>query len=83
MQKINVTAFSLSCCLVWGIGLLLATWWIMLFEGNTGEVPFLGKFYRGYSISPLGSLIGCAWALSDGLRAGAIIAWLYNIFNRA
>jgi hypothetical protein len=32
----------------------------------------------GYSISPLGSLIGFVWATPDGLIGGVILAWLYN-----
>ena len=32
----------------------------------------------GYSISPMGSVIGLLWALADGFVGGAIFAWLYN-----
>lgn len=31
------------------------------------------------SISPMGSIIGLIWAFVDGLVAGAIFAWLYNL----
>ncbi|UCD57777.1 MAG: bacteriophage holin [Candidatus Hydrogenedentota bacterium] len=77
-MKLNVKAFALTCGLVWGVGLFLLTWWIIAFDGATGEVPFLGRIYRGYNISPLGSIAGWVWGLIDGAIGGAIFAWLYN-----
>ena len=78
-MKINVKAFALTCGLVWGLGLFLLTWWIIAFEGATQDVTFLGRVYRGYNISPIGSLIGLIWAFLDGAIGGAIFAWLYNV----
>jgi hypothetical protein len=79
-MKLNVRAFTLTCALVWGIGLFLITWWIILFDGATGDVTFIGMVYRGYSISPIGSLMGLVWGLGDAAIGGAIFAWLYNLF---
>lgn len=78
-MKLNVKAFALTCGLVWGLGILALTWWIIAFDGATGEVPFLGRIYRGYSVTPLGSFIGLVWGLVDGAIGGAIFAWLYNL----
>ena len=78
-MKLNVKAFALTCGLVWGLGLMLLTWWIMLFEGATGDVTFLGRLYRGYNISFGGSIVGLVWAFFDGAIGGAIFAWLYNL----
>jgi hypothetical protein len=77
-MKLDVKAFALTGGLVWGLGLFCLTWWIIAFDGPTGEVTFIGRIYRGYSISPSGSLVGMAWAFFDGLIGGAVIAWLYN-----
>jgi hypothetical protein len=77
-MKLNVTAFAVTCGLVWGFGLFFLTWWIIMFDGITHEVPFLGHLYRGYDVSPQGSVIGLVWALLDGGVGGAIFAWLYN-----
>ncbi len=77
-MKLNVRAFALTCGLLWGIALFGATWWIIFFDGTTDEITLLGKVYRGYKISPVGSLIGLAWALIDGSIGGAVFAWLYN-----
>lgn len=77
-MKLDVKAFALTCGLVWGFGLFILTWWIIAFDGATGDPTFIGKLYRGYSLSPTGSFIGFVWALVDGAIGGAIFAWLYN-----
>ena len=79
-MKLDVKAFAITCALIWGLGLFALTWWIIAFDGATGEVTLIGRLYRGYSISPAGSLIGLVWALLDGLVGGAIFAWVYNRF---
>ncbi len=78
-MRLNVKAFALTCALVWGLGLFFLTWWIIAFDGATGEVTLVGRIYRGYTLSPVGSVIGLIWALADGLVGGAIFAWLYNL----
>ena len=78
-MKLNVKAFAVAGGLIWGLGLFLLTWWIIVFEGPTGDTTLIGRVYRGYSITPLGSVIGLGWGLVDGLIGGAIFAWLYNV----
>jgi len=78
VMKLNVKAFALTAALIWGIGLFLITWWVIILEGASGTKTVLSVVYRGYCISPAGSLVGLAWGLVDGLIAGAIFAWLYN-----
>jgi hypothetical protein len=78
-MMLNVKAFAMTWGLIWGLGLFVITWWIILFEGATGEQTFLGYVYRGYRVSAVGSLIGLIWGFADGLAAGAIFAWLYNV----
>ncbi len=80
-MKLNIKAFALTSGIVWGVGLFLLTLWIMAFDGATGEPTLLGRLYRGYSISPGGSIIGLIWGFADGLIFGAIFAWLYNIVS--
>lgn len=78
-MKLNVKAFALTCGLIWGLGLFCLTWWIILWDGQISEPNLIARVYRGYAITPLGSLIGLAWALVDGAVGGAIFAWLYNL----
>ena len=77
-MKLNIKAFALALALIWGLGLFVLTWWIILFEGPDGDIPALGLVYRGYTITPIGSLVGLAWGFADALVCGAIFAWLYN-----
>ncbi len=77
-MKLNVKAFALACGLVFGFGLFFLTWWIIAFEGVTGDPTWVGRIYRGYTLSPVGSVIGLCWAFADWTIGGAIFAWLYN-----
>ena len=77
-MKLNVKAFALTCGIVWGFGLFALTWWIIAFDGATHEVTLLGRLYRGYNISFVGSIIGLLYGLIDAGVGGAIFAWLYN-----
>ena len=77
-MKLNIKAMALTFAIVFGLGLFLITWWIILIDGASTAPNFLSKVYRGYSITPLGSIIGFAWAFIDGAFGGACIAWVYN-----
>lgn len=81
-MRLNVKAFALAGGLIWGFGLFLLTWWIIAFDGSTHAVTLIGQLYRGYNISPAGSLIGLVWAFADGLLGGAVFAWLYNLIAK-
>lgn len=50
------------------------TWWIIIFEGATGDITFIGHIYRGYNVSPVGSIFGLIWGFFDALIGGAIFA---------
>jgi len=78
-MRLNVKAFALACGLLWGLGLFILTWWIIAFDGATGEATFIGRVYRGYNLSPTGSFIGLIWGSIDALIGGAVFAWLYNL----
>ena len=42
-MKLNVKAFALTGGLFWGTGLFFIAWWIMLFEGATGEPTIMAR----------------------------------------
>ncbi|MFQ5994779.1 MAG: bacteriophage holin [Acidiferrobacterales bacterium] len=81
-MKLNVMAFALTFGVIWGLGVFMLTWWIIAFDGVTGEITMLGRVYRGYSVSPMGSIIGLVWGFVDAFIGGAIFAWLYNLLVR-
>lgn len=77
-MKLNIKSFALTCGILCGLGLFFLTWWIIAFDGSTGGPTLIGKLYRGYTISPIGSVIGLVYAFFDALIGGAVFAWLYN-----
>lgn len=77
-MRFNWKSLGLTVGLIWGFGLFFLTWWIILFDGATGDITFIGHIYRGYNISAVGSIYGLIWGLVDGFAGGAIFAWLYN-----
>lgn len=79
-MKLNTRAFALSCGLLWGFGIFFLTWWMIAFDGPSAGPTFIGKIYRGYSITGAGSLVGLVWGLVDGFLGGFFLAWLYNSF---
>jgi len=79
IMKLNVKALALACGIFWGLSMFLITWWIIYFEGSTGNPTIIGAVYRGYRISAAGSIYGLVWGFLDGLIGGAIFAWLYNL----
>ncbi len=77
-MKLNVKAFALAAGLVWGINWFGLTWWIIAFDGITREPTFIGLMYRGFTVSPLGSLVALLWGFMDGFLIGLMVAWAYN-----
>jgi len=77
-MKLNLRAFALTCGIFWGLGIFLLTWWIIAFNGPTGQPTLLGQVYRGYNVSAPGSIIGLIYGFVDGLVGGGVFAWLYN-----
>lgn len=80
--KLDSEAFGLTCGALWGIGLFSLTWWIIALDGPSEKPTAIGKLYRGYTITPRGSVIGLVWAFFDALVGGLCFAWLYNWFVR-
>ena len=77
--SLSVAALAIAGAIFWGAAVFLTTWWLIFLDGSTGERLLIGRLYPGYSVSPLGSLIGLLWGVADGAISGAILAWLYNV----
>ncbi|MFY9974725.1 MAG: hypothetical protein WAK53_10745, partial [Chromatiaceae bacterium] len=61
MTKLDVRAFAITTSLILGLGLFFLTWWVITFDGVSGDPTLIGRIYRGYTVTPVGSLIGLAW----------------------
>jgi hypothetical protein len=51
-----------------------------MMRGGGEHLGLLGRFYVGYSVSPLGILLGGVYGFVDGFIGGWLLAWLYNRF---
>jgi len=80
-MKLNVGAFALAFGIWWGGGILIATWWLITMGGEPSAPMLIDRFYFGYSVTPLGSLVGLVWGFICGAICGAILAWLYNFLS--
>ena len=78
-MKLNIGAFALAFGIWWGVGIFIATWWLITTGAEPATTTFLNQIYVGYSVTPLGSVIGLAWGFVCGAVCGGILAWLYNI----
>ena len=55
-MKLNIGAFALAFGIWWGVGIFIATWWLIFAGVETTAPLFLEHFYIGYRATPLGSL---------------------------
>jgi len=78
-MKLNISVFALAFGIWWGVGLFIATWWLIIAGVEPSAPLFIEHFYVGYGITPLGSLLGLLWAFVCGTICGGILAWLYNV----
>jgi hypothetical protein len=70
--------------LVAGLGLFLATNWLVLKGGRVvgPHLSLLRQFFVGYEVTFLGSLIGFAYAFACGFLAGYLVSIVYNRVTR-
>ncbi len=78
-MSLNQKALALACGVLWGGAVLVATVWVLIIGGGE-HLTLLSKFYLGYSVSPLGAVIGLVWGFLDGFVGGWLLGWLYNRF---
>ncbi len=85
--RLNSQAIGLGLGLLLGLGIFIATNWLVLKGGyvnSAGEyivgprLQLLSQFFIGYRVSFLGSLIGFAYGFAVGTIGGSLIGWIYN-----
>jgi hypothetical protein len=77
---LNAKVYGLVLGLIAGLGIFLATNWLVLKGGRAvgPHLSLLGQFFIGYRVTFWGSLIGFVYAFVCGYAAGYTIAWIYN-----
>jgi hypothetical protein len=77
---LNARIHGLVTGLVAGLGLFIATNWLVIKGGDVvgPHLALLGQFLIGYRVTFLGSLIGFAYAFAGGFLVGYLVARVYN-----
>lgn len=78
-MKLRPIYLGVSIGIVWGVSLFITTW--LSFYTGYGKLfldVLADSIYPGYSISPLGSILGLIYGFLDGLISGSLIGYIYN-----
>lgn len=80
LARLNGRAWGIGVGLLLGVGLFLATLYLVLKGGpNMGQhLGLLRTFFPGYSVSIVGSLIGFIYGFVVGYAIGRLIGTAYN-----
>jgi hypothetical protein len=80
LARLNARAWGVSVGLLCGLGLLIATWTLVL-RGGPVVGPHLGLlaiFLPGYSVTWVGGIIGFIYAFVLGYALGRLVGTVYN-----
>jgi protoporphyrinogen oxidase len=79
--KLDPVSLGLSLGTVIGVGLMLATWFLLLRGGDASgkTLTLLSQFYPGYTITAVGGLLGLIY----GLLTGFLLGWGYAFLRNA
>ncbi len=80
LLRLNAKIQALVTGIVAGLGLFIATNWLVLKGGVVvgPHLALLSQYFFGYRVTFLGSLIGFAYAFVCGFIVGYSVASLYN-----
>jgi len=78
--RLNATVQGIVTGLVAGLGVFVATNWLVLKGGPTigPHLGLLGQYFIGYRVSFVGSLIGFVYAFVVGFLVGYTVGRIYN-----
>jgi hypothetical protein len=79
-MKLNAKSLALTCGILWGIVVFIATIWLLIIGASGKTISLLSAFYFGYQFSIGGAFIGLVWGFVDGAIGGLIFAFVYNFF---
>ena len=78
-MNLRKRALGLSLGVVWGLAVFVVTI-LATMRGQGGTLSGLNGYYRGFSVSYVGALVGLVWGFANGFVAGVLIAWFYDLF---
>ena len=77
---LNARVLGLALGLVFGLGLFIATNWLVIKGGYPmgPHLELLSQYFFGYRVTFLGSFIGFGYGFALGTLTGSLIGWIYN-----
>ena len=81
-MELRKRSLGFAIGLMWGLCVMLSTWWLLYWCSPGEIISKLGGFYFGYTYSFVGGIIGFFWGFVDGFICGFLIAWFYNLGNK-
>lgn len=84
LRRLNARAWGISLGLLFGLGLLSATLFLVIKGGpNVGQhLALLGNYFPGYRVTVVGAFIGFVYAFVLGYAVGRLIGVVYNRLAR-
>ena len=78
--RLNATVQGLTVGFLAGLGLFVATNWLILKGGEEvgKHLGLLGQYFIGYRVTFLGSFIGFAYGFVSGFAGTYLLARIYN-----
>lgn len=85
LLRMNARAWGIAFGLMGGLGLFLATNFLLLKGGDVvgPNLALLGVYLPGYSVSFFGSLVGFVYMFVIGYGCGRFIGEVYNRLARS
>jgi len=81
-MELKKRAVALTSGILWGLTVMLGTWFLLMTGSGGVTISKLHAFYFGYSFTFVGGIIGGVWGFVDGLICGFLFAWLYNMLSK-
>ncbi|BCA94527.1 hypothetical protein TUM19329_08880 [Legionella antarctica] len=80
--RLSPVGLGLSLGVMWGLSVLILGLIAYFHSYGKPFVEAMGVLYIGYAPSIKGSILGGIIGFMDAFISGAVVAWLYNLFNR-
>jgi len=78
-MRLNKRALAFALGILWGVGVFLATIYVLL-RGGGHTLVLLQQFYWGYNISWGGAFLSLIYGFVDGFVFGWMLGLIYNGF---
>ena len=77
-MKLNVKALALAGGILWAVYMFILTWFGILGYGSNVAAEIARTYYIGYTVTPLGSIVGAIYGFIDAGVGLCIFGGLYN-----